>query len=145
MFSDLNISLVGLIIPVILAITTAIFSVPIYCMVNKAGSAPVNLLYGTGKKELNLREQMTGDLDKARFYKRKEEFDQALRIVNNVIEQDPEFPEALFLKAHIVWEGFENLGMARDCLKKIIEMTSNDDKYYKWAASFWDELHCLDK
>jgi tetratricopeptide (TPR) repeat protein len=93
-------------------------------VINRAGGAPVDLLFGTGKKEQNLSEQMTGDLDKARFYKRKEEFDQALRIVNKVIEQDPEFPEALFLKAHIVWEGFENLGMARDCLEKITEVTS---------------------
>jgi len=56
------------------------------------------------------REQLKGDLNQANYYKRKEDFQKALKTVNRIMDMDPNYPEALYLKAQMLWEGFQNRG-----------------------------------
>ena len=62
----------------------------------------------TGRREAvwTIREQVQGTLSQARFNKESRDYEAALSFVNTVLEKDPDFTEALFLKAQILWEGF---------------------------------------
>lgn len=97
----------------------------------------------TGKRPAHwtTREQLEGDLNQANYYKRKEDFQKALKTVNRIIEMDPNYPEALYLKAQILWEGFENHGGAQSYLKKIIEAANDKDTTIRrWAISLSEEI-----
>ena len=88
-----------------------------------------------------LREKLAGDINQVRNHKMHKRFNKALRIVNEVLDQDPEFPEALFLKAQILWEGFEKADEAKVCLKKVMEVTTRDDTFHHWASTLFDEVY----
>ena len=59
-----------------------------------------------GESAAALCDALSADLEKARFSKGKGRFKEALRIINEVIDKDPKYPDALFLKARILWDGF---------------------------------------
>ena len=84
-------------------------------------SNTASLIYGGGHGTWNEREQLDGDLNTAKYYKMRKEFDQALKTVNRILEIDPDFSGALFLKAQILWEGFENPTAAKGYLEKVTE------------------------
>jgi hypothetical protein len=89
----------------------------------------------------NLRAQLVADLDGARHHKRHKRFVDALSAVNKILAQDPDFPDALFLKAQILFEGFEDVEGAKKCLTKVMEVVKNKrETIYRWASSFHDEL-----
>ena len=60
-------------------------------------------------------------MDKIRFLKAQRMFDKALALVNDVLDQDPNIPEALYLKAHVLWEGFKNPWGAECCFRRVLE------------------------
>jgi hypothetical protein len=103
------------------------------------GSA--HLLYGVGRRTISLREQLSGTMSIARNHKMNKRFGQALLSVEEVIAKDPDYCEALLLKAQILWEGFEDAVEAKVCLEKI--MGSEIDKnnpIYRWASTLFEEL-----
>ena len=61
-------------------------------------------------------------------------------IINEVIEKDPEFPEALLLKAQIAWEGYKNKELARRNLDMILELVADDDPMRKWAVNYYHDM-----
>ena len=61
---------------------------------------------GRDSEDINIREMFSADLEKARHSKRQNKFPEALKIVNGVLVEIPDYPEALYLKAQILWEGF---------------------------------------
>lgn len=92
-----------------------------------------------------IREQLAATLSHARKHKNEERFEEALSIVNGILEKDQEFPEALFLKAQIMWNGFENLQTAKKYLAKIMQVTEKDDKVRNQASSLYKELIQIEK
>jgi tetratricopeptide (TPR) repeat protein len=86
------------------------------------------------------RDQFAADMEKIRECKRTSHFPEALRLANNILRQDPEFPDALYLKATILWEGFGNAEGAKGCLKKIKEKVPNNETLCGWASSYYDEV-----
>jgi tetratricopeptide (TPR) repeat protein len=86
------------------------------------------------------RDQFAADLEKIRECKRTRHFPEALRLANNILRQDPEFPDALYLKATILWEGFGNAEGAKAHLKKIKEEVPENETLYRWACSYYDEI-----
>ena len=93
------------------------------------------------RADLSPRERLEADLQQIRYHKMRKEWDIALRKVNDVLMQDPDFPEALFLKARIVWEGFGNRGSAVSNLERI--QTTVDDhtsSIYRWSRSLLKEI-----
>lgn len=129
-------------------ITGAIVGLLIGCFAFLVGRTIMNLLLKTvipltGKRaaQWTTREQLEGDLNQANYYKRKEDFQKALKTVNRIIDMDPNYPEALYLKAQILWEGFENHGGAQSYLKKIIEVANDKDTTIRrWAISLSEEI-----
>jgi len=101
----------------------------------------VDLFLGLGRANWSLHEQLECSMSQAKYYKMQKYFDKALKTINEVIAKDPEYPEALFLKASILWEGFGNSGAAKIYLQKVIEIVPNENEpFHQWALSLYDEL-----
>ena len=80
-------------------------------------------------------------LDRIRFLKAKRKFDKALALVNDVLEQDPNFAEAIYLKAHVLWEGFKNPWGAECCFRKVLELTEDGEPVHCWATSCLSRIY----
>lgn len=131
-------ALVGL---VIAAIISAMIGSASSIFSGKVCNSTVNAFYGLGRRTIGLREQLAGDLNVARYQKSFNRFDEALIKIEDVLAKDPDFPEALFLKARILWEGFEDREAAKTCLLKIIKVEADQDAlYHRWALNFYREL-----
>lgn len=105
------------------------------------GNGAVNVFYGLGRKTIGIREQLSGDLNVVRHHKLCNRFDEALIKIEDVLAKDPDCPEALFLKAKILWEGFEDRGEAKSCLLKVIKLEADKDApFHRWALDFYREL-----
>ena len=105
------------------------------------GGGAVNMFYGLGRRTICLREQLAGDLNIAKHHKACNRFDEALIKIEDVLAKDPDFPEALFLKAQILREGFEDLEAAKACLVKITKVEPDrDTPFHRWAMDYYREL-----
>ena len=101
----------------------------------------VSLLYGGRKQAKSQGELLANDISLVKHRKMRKEFDEALKIVNRILNVDPEYPEALLLRAQILWEGFGNSSAAIKYLKQIIEKKENEQTpIHRWALSLHDEL-----
>jgi len=106
------------------------------------GGGAVNVFYGLGRRTIGIRERMAGDLNVVRYHKLCNRFDDALLKIEDILAKDPVFPEALFLKAQILWEGFEDRQAAKECLLKIIKVEPNKEAtFHRWALNFYRELN----
>jgi hypothetical protein len=98
-------------------------------------------LYNGGYKPITLNEQLAGDLDRIRHLKQEKKFQEALDVADAVLTRSLEHPEALFLKAQILFEGFTQYSAANACLKKIIAMeTLPDESIRQWATTLREEI-----
>ncbi|MEE8299909.1 MAG: tetratricopeptide repeat protein [Desulfatiglandales bacterium] len=109
-------------------------------VVEKLGSGFGGVLSGWSSRRATLRETFAADLAKARYSKRQGRFKEALSIIENVLDRDPEFPDALYLKARILWEGFNNREGAAECLKKVMKRVPSDETLHRWASNYYDEV-----
>lgn len=101
----------------------------------------VNKLFGMTKMRRSLREESRVRLASVRHFKMQGRYDRALSAVNEVIKDDPEFPEALFLKATILWEGFGNSGAAKEYLVKVMKQVDDrEESLHRWSKSLLHEL-----
>jgi tetratricopeptide (TPR) repeat protein len=105
------------------------------------GGGAVNALYGTGRRTIGVRERLSGDLNVVRYHKLCNRFDEALIKIEEVLARDPDFSEALFLKAQLLWEGFEDSEAAKECLMKIIKVEPDEKAVFRrWASGLYREL-----
>ena len=126
---------------VITFILSLVITPVVMFVLDKFSGGTSSLIYGGGKGTWNEREQLEGDLNTVKYYKVRKEYDQALKTVNNILNKDPEFSEALLIKAQILWEGFENSAAAKTNLKKIAEIKiDKDEPIHRWASNFYNEL-----
>jgi hypothetical protein len=102
------------------------------------------MLTGWTSKEVSLRDTFSADLVKSRYNKANERFDEALNIINGVLEQEPEFPDALSLKGEILWEGFKERGEAMACFKKVMGLVRGDEHLYRWALNYYRKIRDRD-
>ena len=113
--------------------------------VEKIGSGVGGMLSGWSTRPVDPHQTLAADLEKARYSKRAGRFQEALRIINGILDKEPDFPDALYLKARILWEGFGNGEGAQGCLKKVMGLVQNQETLYRWASSYYDEVSGLDK
>ncbi len=96
---------------------------------------------GEREARFSLKEQLESDMQQVRYHKMRKEYDVALRKINDVLGQDPDFPEALFLKAQVVWEGFGNSASAISNLEKIKSVSDDrQSSICRWAAALLSEI-----
>ncbi|MBI9074527.1 MAG: hypothetical protein JEZ02_03870 [Desulfatibacillum sp.] len=94
-----------------------------------------------GKKaNWTLHEGLQSDLQQIRYAKANERYGEALTKVNQVLKKAPKWPEALFLKAEILWDGFEALEDAKSTLRQIITLPTPPDQYNTWAKEMYKKL-----
>ena len=122
----------------------SLFSIPFcfllaYCL-ERFGSVLGNMFSGWSSRKVSPRETLSADLEKAKFYKRDGRFKEAIEILNQVLEKDPDFPDALYLKAQILWEGFEKRQEASECLQSVMRLVRQEDTLHRWASSFLKEI-----
>ena len=99
------------------------------------------IFFAKRKSGISQEEQLESDMQQVRYYKMRKEYNMALRRVNEILKLAPEFPEALFLKAQIVWEGFGNSDAAISNLKKIETIVSEKrSSIRRWARTLLEEI-----
>jgi tetratricopeptide (TPR) repeat protein len=91
-----------------------------------------------------LHDRLAGELVKARLMKASGRFDEALEIINRTLDRLPDYPEALFLKAQILWEGYSDYSKAKACLQKIIQMkkmrNEQEETVRRWSKGLLKEM-----
>ena len=105
------------------------------------GGRAVNNACGLDRKTAGLRNRLAADLNVVRYHKLCNRFDQALLALEAVLAKAPDFPEALFLKAQILWEGFEDREGAKNSLIRILKVAPDEKAVFRhWALNFYREL-----
>ena len=105
------------------------------------GSGSVNILYGTGRLDRTMRDQFIGTLSQARFHKMSRRHDLALGCVDDVLAVAPNYIEALFLKAQILWEGYRDSAAAKKCLMHVIKVEPDKEApFHRWSLSLYKEM-----
>ena len=98
-------------------------------------------LYGGPKANWSLSESLVADMDIARRSKVNKDYELALSQIDDILDQAHDFPDALFLKAQILWEGFKDPGKARMCLRKVLNAVPDKDQpLNRWASSLYAEI-----
>ena len=105
------------------------------------GNGSVNILYGTGRLDRTMRDQFIGTLSQARFHKMSQRHDLALGCVDEVLAVAPNYIEALFLKAQILWEGYRDSAAAKKCLIHVIKVEADKEApFHRWSLSLYKEM-----
>jgi hypothetical protein len=122
-------------------VVLAVFVViPVSVLVDKIGGSLGSFLsFRWGRTTISPRQRLAGKLDKSRYLKTQGEFTRALEVVNDVLGEDPDFPDALFLKAQILREGFDNLDAAKGYLTRIMELAGPEETIHRWARNYYRE------
>ncbi len=103
------------------------------------------VLYGGGRQSITKREQLAGTLKVVKVIKMNKSFQEALDAVDEILEQDSEFYEAMLVKAQILIEGFNEPESAKPYLRSIMMNTSKTESLYTWASSLYRENFHSDK
>lgn len=91
----------------------------------------------------SLREKLSSDVQRIRYSMNHRQYGEALTIADQVLKQDPTHPEALYLKARALWDGFESPGPARECLRRLVASTPREDPHYAWAAQLYRSIRTV--
>jgi tetratricopeptide (TPR) repeat protein len=98
-------------------------------------------LYTGGGARVSPREQLESELTKVRVGKTEKRYDDALAAVETILARDPNFSDALLLKAQILWEGFADGPAARDTVMKLLHLeTDRAGPVYRWAGELYKEI-----
>lgn len=107
----------------------------------QTGAGSVNVLYGMGRNHRTSKDQLVGTLTQARVHKMNKYHDQALACIEEVLAADPHFPEALFVKAQILWDGFQDGPAAKQCLIMVMKLESDTASiFHRWAVRLYNEI-----
>ncbi|HPD55930.1 MAG TPA: hypothetical protein PKW17_01705 [Smithellaceae bacterium] len=115
--------LFGLLIALIVSIPLSLL---VCSVAGLAGASMAKFFYVGRKPNWNRQEKFQGDLDQVIFFKRQGQYLKAMQKVNQMLEQEPGFAEALFLKAQILWEGYASVNGANRYLKMAEKCASKD-------------------
>lgn len=102
------------------------------------GELAGNLFHGLGTT-ISSRQQLTAELDKARHLLRQERYLQARQVIDAVMEKEPEFAEALFIRAECEMRAGEK-DLAETTLKEILRLCRETSPNRRWAHSLLKEL-----
>lgn len=107
-------------------------SIMVEFITDKFGSLAGRIFTGRGS-DWSIQEQLRGDIDIVRVQKAKGEYDTAILKVEEILARDPNFAEAVYLKAQLIFEGYEEKAEALHCLDKVFALTQPDDPLRRWA------------
>ena len=106
------------------------------------GGGSVNALYGFGRRTSTLRERQAGDLSQVRYQKMNQNYAMAMVKLEEILAHDPDYPEALFVKAQVLWEGYNNRIAAKECLMRVIKVEPDRNAvFHRWALNLYREIN----
>ena len=117
-----------------------LFALLVSLSCGRLGSSFANLLHGTGQQNCRPSAACAAALDKARFHKRAGRPAEALRLINTTLDQYPQQPAALLLKAEVLWLGFANRAGALACLERLLSAPSVEECYLHWGRALRHEI-----
>lgn len=129
---------------VIAIIAGLVISTIVMFFMDAVSGAASGLLSGRREAVWTIREQVQGFLSQARFNKENRDYEAALSFVNMVLEKDPDFTDALFLKAQILWEGFGHSHAAVQFLEKILALEDENKMIQNHALMLHNDLNTLE-
>jgi len=130
--------LFGLLIALIVSIPLSFL---VCSVADLAGASTARIFYGARKPNWNRQEKFRGDLDQAIFFKRQGQYLKAMQKVNQMLEQETGFAEALFLKAQILWEGYDSANGARRYLGMAKQCASKDATLRRWIIGYQKSIN----
>jgi uncharacterized membrane protein len=129
---------------VLAAITGLVISTIVMFLMDAVSGGASSLLSGRREAVWTIREQVQGFLSQARFNKENRDYPAALSFVNKVLEKDPDFADALFLKAQILWEGFGQAHAAIQFLEKVLSLDAENGMVQNHALLLHNDLNTID-
>jgi len=118
-----------------------LLSVVTYFIIEYMGSFSGNFLYGKREPIYNDFEKFEGPLNQARHLKSKNEYAKAHDIANEILNKAPDLPEALYLYAQILWEGYQDAESSKKYLRKILViLPDKNETYHRWALSLINDI-----
>ena len=129
---------------VIAAIAGLVISGFVMFLMDKVSGAASGLISGRREAVWTIREQVQGFFSQARFNKENGDYPAALSFVNKVLEKDPDFVDALFLKAQVLWEGFGQSEAAIQFLEKILSLDDENKMIQNQALLLHNDLSVLE-
>ncbi len=126
------------------AIISLVLTVIAVRFLDRISSIP-GYLFGNRQPIISLREQMQGTLKAVKVVKMNKDYKKALDMVNDIIEKDPEFYEAMLVKAQILCDGYGNIDGAKKYLNRILENADESDSVHSWALSYLEQISCNEK
>jgi hypothetical protein len=73
------------------------------------------------------------------------DYSKALVKINDVLDKDPDFAEALLLKAQILWNGYNNAAGAKQCLLHILKVEPDkNEAFHRWGLALYREIVAAD-
>ena len=93
------------------------------------------------REDKSQQDWLAGEMNKIRLLKKQRNFDKAFASVNGLLDKAPNFPDALYLKGHLLWEGFKNPWAAEKCFRRVIELTEDNQPVHRWASSCLSGLY----
>ncbi|MEE4262735.1 MAG: tetratricopeptide repeat protein [Desulfobacteraceae bacterium] len=110
------------------------------------GGGAVKACFAPTRNTMRGRKHLASDLNVVRYHKLCLRFNDALLAVEEVLAKDPDFVEALLLKAQILWEGYQDGKAARACLLKILAVEPDDNAvFHRWALNLYQDLKVKDQ
>jgi hypothetical protein len=97
-------------------------------------------LYGGHKPIWSIHERYSADFSRARVQKMNKKFDESLLIIDKVLIEQPDFNEALFLRAQILEEGFNDIYDAKKCLTRIFQTEPKHSQLFRWSESMYRSM-----
>ena len=101
---------------------------------DKCGDISGRLFLGP-KSNSSVQEMLSGDLSRARAQKMNGNYEQALSIIDKVLDQAPDFNEARYIKVQILLDGFKDAKGAKACISRIFETESECSSLHRWARN----------
>ena len=118
-----------------------VVAICVQCFADHMASSYAEFIYGSGKSTFTVRERLAANLSQARYHKMRKEYDQAIHLLDKTLCQDPEFPEALLLKAQIHWEGFQEGEEAKKCLLMLFRaMPDKNAPPHRWGKELYRDI-----
>ena len=135
----------GAVFGVVLALLAGlVISGAVMFLMNAASGAASGLISGRREAVWTVREQVQGFLSQARFNRENKDYPAALSFVNKVLEKDPDFTDALFLKAQILWEGFGQSHASIQFLEKTLSLENENKMLQNQALMLRKDLEILE-
>jgi len=97
-------------------------------------------LYGGRKPSWSIQERYAADLSCARVQKMNKKYDESLLIIDKVLIEQPDFNEALFLRAQILAEGFDDSYDAKRCLTRIFQTEPKHSQLFQWSEYLYKSM-----